>query len=227
MIERSGHAEATRGNWNRELDQHGTDRSIACDLYDCIIARDGVLASHAAIDVLGLWLHPLMNDEYRRLNHPLKSLRGGIIGPDGLCIEWIHRDQRGGIHSDPMVRVLAYRAWGDRDVFWNVTSEMAKKFDLDNASIEVRRATGQVFFRGNRMSVHGENEAPIKRMTSRGAARFVYSMFLDIANSITNMHGSRTFRARGRSPMLGMRRMPRRIELQWAGYVNDAMRLGR
>jgi hypothetical protein len=26
--------------------------------------------------------------------------------------------QRGGIHSDPIVRLLAYRSWGDRDRRW-------------------------------------------------------------------------------------------------------------
>lgn len=28
------------------------------------------------------------------------------------------RQQRGGIHSDPLVRMLAFRAWGDRDRTW-------------------------------------------------------------------------------------------------------------
>lgn len=28
------------------------------------------------------------------------------------------RQQRGGIHSDPLVRLLAFRAWGDRDRSW-------------------------------------------------------------------------------------------------------------
>jgi hypothetical protein len=27
-------------------------------------------------------------------------------------------EQRGGIHSDPLVRLLAFRAWGDRDRSW-------------------------------------------------------------------------------------------------------------
>jgi hypothetical protein len=31
---------------------------------------------------------------------------------------WVASRQRGGIDSDPLVRLLAYRAWGDRDRYW-------------------------------------------------------------------------------------------------------------
>lgn len=33
--------------------------------------------------------------------------------------------QRGGIHSDPLVRLLAYRAWGERDRRWFASDECA------------------------------------------------------------------------------------------------------
>ena len=42
--------------------------------------------------------------------------------PDAPCAALIGEvcatRQRGGIDSDPMVRLLAYRAWGDRDRTW-------------------------------------------------------------------------------------------------------------
>lgn len=31
---------------------------------------------------------------------------------------WWFEEQRGGIHSDPLIRVLAFRTWGRRDIQW-------------------------------------------------------------------------------------------------------------
>jgi len=43
---------------------------------------------------------------------------GEIEGALGNLTSAIGRCQRGGIDSDPLVRLLAYRAWGDRDRRW-------------------------------------------------------------------------------------------------------------
>lgn len=40
------------------------------------------------------------------------------VGSDENGYEVIARAQRGGIHSDPLIRLLACRAWGDRDRRW-------------------------------------------------------------------------------------------------------------
>ena len=46
--------------------------------------------------------------------------------------------QRGGLHSDPLLRLLAYRAWGDRDRAWR-KRDSARPFlgdDIDAACVE-------------------------------------------------------------------------------------------
>lgn len=76
----------------RRLDQAQTDSAIAAALFR---NADRVESN----DVLGV---------------VVASLSGGtkIDGKQHAT------DQRGGIHSDPLVRLLAFRAWGERDRAW-------------------------------------------------------------------------------------------------------------
>lgn len=72
------------------IPQHATDVLIACELRD-------------ALDAAG-------KDELMNLiGNAAHAVR---VGPE------THWKQRGGIHSEPLVRLLAFRAWGDRDRKW-------------------------------------------------------------------------------------------------------------
>ncbi len=42
--------------------------------------------------------------------------------------------QRGGIHSDPLVRLLAFRAWGDRDRRWFERQEDRKRLAIEKVN---------------------------------------------------------------------------------------------
>ncbi len=43
-------------------------------------------------------------------------------------------DQRGGIHSDELVRLLAFRAWGDRDRRWFERQEDRKRLAIEKVN---------------------------------------------------------------------------------------------
>jgi len=52
----------------------------------------------------------------------MRAIVGELLNPEGhwalkIGSRYAHR-QRGGIHSEPLVRILAHRAWGDRDRQW-------------------------------------------------------------------------------------------------------------
>jgi hypothetical protein len=54
-------------------------------------------------------------------NRELRALVGeprGVALDDAGTQRRVATRQRGGIHSDPLVRLLAFRAWGDRDRAW-------------------------------------------------------------------------------------------------------------
>ena len=79
----------------RELTQDQTDALIGRELYrQCPSDQLGTLTSIAG---------------------PLRETRMEYPGPHGAITALT---QRGGIHSDPLVRLLAFRAWGDRDRRW-------------------------------------------------------------------------------------------------------------
>jgi hypothetical protein len=89
--ERAAIADEPRpGRWalsSRELSQHGTDVAIVAELW-----RDW--RNGPIYEIVAPWL--THSDE--------TTVSGGY-----------HAQQRGGNHSDPLVRLLAFRAWGNRD----------------------------------------------------------------------------------------------------------------
>lgn len=92
----------------RALDQQQTDVAIVSELY-------------AGTDEDG---RALMMEFSNTIvtGTPIRR-RGGDALPVGFIPHQIDGDfrcsqQRGGIHSDPLVRLLAYRAWGERDRAW-------------------------------------------------------------------------------------------------------------
>lgn len=58
----------------------------------------------------------LLVEHYRLERSEVKRMVGHLLQPHGDDILMVN--QRGGIDSDPLVRLLAYRAWGDRDRRW-------------------------------------------------------------------------------------------------------------
>lgn len=54
--------------------------------------------------------------------------------------ERVAHQQRGGIHSDQLVRLLAYRAWGERDRQWFDTLHVGQQVFIDaNGHVTARR----------------------------------------------------------------------------------------
>lgn len=124
----------------RSLSQEDTDALIGRELYRCCQTNLlGMLTSIAG---------------------PLREIRFDLPGPMGSTRAI---QQRGGISSDPLVRLLAYRAWGERDRQWetlildgahhllsllphdptpgpqhagHIVSEISKRFDGDGMSID-------------------------------------------------------------------------------------------
>jgi hypothetical protein len=76
----------------------GDDRALTQDQTDCLIACELERRHDVHHSLLATW----------RRSVQMTLDRGGCTA----------REQRGGIHSDPLVRLLAYRAWGDRDRRW-------------------------------------------------------------------------------------------------------------
>lgn len=74
----------------RILDQHETDSLIAYELLDCVL----VGADRARLR------------EIVTLASPIQLAYSNVTAAT---------QQRGGLHSEPLVRLIAYRAWGNRD----------------------------------------------------------------------------------------------------------------
>jgi hypothetical protein len=98
----------------RALTQHETDLLIVRELWN-----DHAASTRPLQDAVAAWLRPPMV----RLEADERSIRG------------VAHEQRGGTHSDPLVRLLAHRAWGDRDQRW---------FELRNRSLVFLDANGCV-----------------------------------------------------------------------------------
>lgn len=89
-------SEIERRGDGRALSQDYTDTLIATELYFAS-ATDGYDPGNAELlDIIGEPMDVVLMDV------PVNKAR----------------QQRGGIHSDPLVRLLAFRAWGDRDRTW-------------------------------------------------------------------------------------------------------------
>jgi len=124
--ERAAVREATRpGTWwgdqcgdGRRLTQRETDILIRCELSSSLRYMLGDVVDVSARAVLG---------EHRMLKFVVKSERKwrmpvaeSASSPDERA-SWrkvLATMQRGGIDSDPLVRLLAWRVWGERDVSW-------------------------------------------------------------------------------------------------------------
>jgi len=99
---------------------------------------DGRVLSQEQTDALivqGLYDHVAWTTSTRELrnavgNPPLSALLQMRLGSEVV----LARQQRGGIHSDPLVRLLAYRAWGDRDRKWT-RRDTARVFVRDEAAL--------------------------------------------------------------------------------------------
>jgi hypothetical protein len=78
----------------RVLDQDRTDLLIAAELH----------SYHSAVDLEA------------SIGPPPTVVIAGV--PAGTPRYVVTNQQRGGIHSDPLVRLLAFRAWGERDRAW-------------------------------------------------------------------------------------------------------------
>lgn len=86
--------------------EHGDGRILTQETTDALIAAELAFRSRAMTDS--------ERDEVRQVvGHP-RYLRLG----DRLPKPFDANQQRGGLHSDPLVRLLAYRAWGERDRRW-------------------------------------------------------------------------------------------------------------
>jgi hypothetical protein len=93
------------GRW---LTQEQTDMLVRAELW-----------RHAVRHVTGL--PDALNEELRGIIGELRMLELSTETGDGYSVRRRSRrasQQRGGIDSDPLVRLLAWRAWGDRDRFW-------------------------------------------------------------------------------------------------------------
>lgn len=98
----------------RALDQHQTDQAIVFELMS------------------------LAGDDLELI----KEVAGGLR-PFALNDRTV-TEQRGGIHSDPLVRLLAFRAWGDRDRAWfEPHAVICRTFGFDE--IDVRREHGHFY----------------------------------------------------------------------------------
>lgn len=101
----------------RPLSQHQTDRLIAFELSLVTKGRD---------------------------MPELERIAGALDDVD-LGAQHAATSQRGGIHSDPLVRLLAFRAWGDRDRAWRKrdTARVLTRDVLEPGAVDrLRRAYG-------------------------------------------------------------------------------------
>ncbi|MEJ7601256.1 MAG: hypothetical protein WKG01_25350 [Kofleriaceae bacterium] len=106
---------------------------------DPISPHDGRTLSQHATDLL------IVNEVLRREPDHADELRP-FLPPRGVPMSWLitlgdgvtATQQRGGIHSDPLVRLLAYRTWGDRDRTWR-KRDSAEPFladEIDGAAVQ-------------------------------------------------------------------------------------------
>lgn len=135
--ERAAIAEAERsGSWygdtgadGRMLSQDDTDILVRCELWNRM--------------------------DLRVLDEKVHAEMTGICGPqhvlnldtdaNGWKIFHPATQQRGGIASDPLVRLLAFRAWGDRDLRWceNHGVRVGDQLTVDEHGCAARRWEGE------------------------------------------------------------------------------------
>lgn len=107
------------------LTQLQTDGAIRSEVWAMVssrLTRDTIRNAAAALSV--------GTREYESMQE--------LARPFGATV--IH--QRGGIDSDPLVRLLAYRAWGDRDQRWHDMRRPRGDFEIDRIGDIVGNASG-------------------------------------------------------------------------------------
>lgn len=61
-----------------------------------------------------------------------ERLAGHFLGNKTINHRWGSRSQIGGVHSDPFVRLLAFRAWGRRDLDWQLPIRKRRPWEEPN-----------------------------------------------------------------------------------------------
>lgn len=82
----------------------GDGRELTQDQTDCLIVTELGLATDEPFNEFVALVDPWVRPVYLASANPVRMHDA--------------RQQRGGIHSEPLVRLLAFRAWGDRDRKW-------------------------------------------------------------------------------------------------------------
>jgi len=165
--ERAAHDETERpGVWAgeagadlRALTQEETDGLIRLEIWNSFAAR---LARDGRDDEQVELLAGLGGGEALRALHPTDVKRIGTT-------------QRSGIDSDPLVRLLAYRAWGDRDRQWFALRGVRKgdSVTLDDRGHAVR-AWSSDLHAGYAETDGRPGETVVVRMDSRGRTDALY-----------------------------------------------------
>lgn len=102
MTERPGFWVGDRDSDGRTLDQHDTDLLICSEVW---LTRSLL----EILDAAGAELRGALGEPYMiAMIIGRRKCRGTM--------------QRGGIHSDPLVRMIAFRAWNRRDIDWHYPS---------------------------------------------------------------------------------------------------------
>lgn len=191
MVENAGVFARFTITENRPLDQHETNCMIADEVHVAIYQRDGARAATASLGIIGPWINKVPK-------------------------HWGH--QRGGIHSDPLVRLFAYRCWNDRDRFWKVTEFMCVMCKFDRVSMRIDRMAGHIRFDVGVGDVNIWRSATLRSLeafgedSKRGVGDFVYRILDEMA---TEIRGPKYTRHLGGNTH------------EWSNYVNEAMSLVR
>jgi hypothetical protein len=82
----------------------GDGRELTQDQTDCLIVTELGLATDEPFNEFVALVDPWVRPVYLASANPVRMHDA--------------RQQRGGIHSEPLVRLLAFRTWGDRDRKW-------------------------------------------------------------------------------------------------------------
>lgn len=121
----------------RALTQHETDQLIALEIdTGCwsVVAR----VDHASTDAQ---VSTEVGQPELLVAQALElAAITSVVGPVSLGAVEAHR-QRGGIHSDPLVRLLAFRVWGDRDRAWR-PRDTRRAVELNRARASARLDAG-------------------------------------------------------------------------------------
>lgn len=117
-VQQERHVERVGDVDEHALTQHETDVLICAELWQRLLG-DALLANVYSLaqqieDVLGQQRVVSITVAYQPDTSSTVRTR-----------QVLAYEQRGGIHSDPLVRLFAYRTWGDRDRIWGFARRMS------------------------------------------------------------------------------------------------------